>query len=38
VLNYIWLGLIVCAVLFGSVTHRIDDVAQQGIQGAKEAV
>ena len=37
-LNYIWLGLIVCAVLFGSLTHHIDDVAQQGIQGAKEAV
>jgi spore maturation protein SpmA len=37
-LNYIWFGLILCAVIFGSVTHHIDDVAQEGIKGAKEAV
>src|SRR5947207_3372400 len=37
-LNYIWFGLILCAVIFGSVTHHIDEVAQEGIKGAKEAV
>jgi spore maturation protein SpmA len=38
VLNYIWFGLILCAVIFGALTHRIDDVGQEGIKGAKEAV
>jgi spore maturation protein SpmA len=37
-LNYVWLGLIVCAVVFGSLNHHIDAVAQEGIKGAKEAV
>ena len=37
-LNYIWLGLILCAVLFGGFTGRIGDVAQEGIKGAREAV
>src|SRR5436190_15550561 len=38
VLNYIWLGLILCAVVFGGFMHRMDDVAQEGIKGAREAV
>lgn len=37
-LNYIWLGLILSAVLFGGFTGRIDAVTQEGIKGAKEAV
>ncbi len=37
-LNYIWLGLILCAVLFGGFTHHMDEVAQEGIKGAEKAV
>lgn len=37
-LNYIWLGLILCAVLFGGFTGHMDDVAQEGIKGAEKAV
>lgn len=37
-LNYIWLGLILCAVIFGGLTHHMDEVAQEGIKGAEKAV
>ena len=37
-LNYIWLGLILCAVIFGGFTHHMDEVAQEGIKGAEKAV
>ncbi len=37
-LNYIWLGLILCAVVFGGLTHHMEDVAQEGIKGAEKAV
>jgi spore maturation protein SpmA len=37
-LNYIWLGLILCAVIVGGFTNQIDNVAQEGIKGAREAV
>jgi spore maturation protein SpmA len=38
VLNYIWLGLILCAVIFGGLTHHMEEVAQEGIKGAEKAV
>lgn len=37
-LNYIWLGLILCAVIFGGLDNQIDNVTQEGIKGAGQAV
>lgn len=37
-LNYIWAGLIVAAVLIGSITGKLPEVTQHAFEGAKVAV
>src|SRR5579871_4427112 len=37
-LNYIWLGLILCAVAIGGATHHMNDVATNGLGMAVKAV
>jgi spore maturation protein A len=37
-LNYIWLGLIILAVLLGGINGKIDDVTKAAIDGAGNAV
>ena len=37
-LNWIWLGLVLGAVLIGGATHRLKDVADGAVKGAETAV
>src|SRR5688500_2809708 len=37
-LNFIWLGLILAAVLIGGATGRLKDVADGAVKGAETAV
>jgi spore maturation protein A len=37
-LNYIWLGLIILAVLLGGINGKIDDVTKAAVDGAGSAV
>src|SRR3569832_1096821 len=37
-LNYIWLGLIVCAVLIGGYTDHLKDLADKGFEMAETSV
>jgi spore maturation protein SpmA len=38
VLNWIWLGLILLAVVYGAFTGRMEDVSKASFEGAKSAV